>query len=252
MRTLAPRPSKFRDEYYVTVYRLSRQGLGKARVAAALGIPRMTLDRWLARFPALKSAYLAGKEDRGPAADTFSHYVFNRLPPAARKLWAKLTKAHTSGGAADRVRKLLAGRGKEIRQHLWVHAYVANNFNKSRACEVTGTSYHALEKWVRHDPAFAELLDGHLREARKDFVENAVMDLVAARHPAVTVFAAKSVLKDRGYAPEKTVRHEGAVDHRHGGSVTVTQVLERLPVADRVKLLEEMDNIAALPPHPGE
>lgn len=77
---------------------------------------------------------------------------------------------------------------------------------KTAACEEAGITRVTLNNWEKADPDFAaQIADLASIERKKDFVEAALLKLVAAGDAAATIFASKCLNKDRGYVEKKEV-----------------------------------------------
>jgi hypothetical protein len=63
---------------------------------------------------------------------------------------------------------------------------------------------------VETDPEFAELVDEiHLH--KKDFFESKLVELVQSGDSSATIFANKTMNRDRGYGDKTTIEHTGTV-----------------------------------------
>lgn len=111
-------------------------------------------------------------------------------------------------------------------------------FNVAHACRVVGVSPQAVAAWRKKDPKFQRLMET-VKEAKKDFCDDALMDLVGARDPAAVIFVNKTLNRDRGYDQRVTVHMEGSVNQNHTISV------KELSVDAKRMLLEEMRAKAA-------
>lgn len=75
-----------------------------------------------------------------------------------------------------------------------------------KKCDVSIQSYY---NWMDSDPEFKAAID-NIKLQKCDFVESKLMKLVKDENPTAIIFAAKCLLKDRGYAER--------VEHVHKGS----------------------------------
>jgi transposase len=237
-------PAKWKDSYYVRAYRLAVEGATDGGVAAALGVSRVTFLKWKKRRKALRLALKWARGGLGKSrTQTFSDYVSGRLPDHLREVWDGLEKAEQHANPERRIEALLAGQGEDVRKHIFVHALVAANFNKAEACRRANVGYGTIRKWLA-DPVFVELMD-QVYEMKKDFIEGCLMGLVAQGDTTATIFASKTLNRDRGYDVKKTVEHVGTVSHAHFD-------FTELPVGLRKQILEwaEQNGKAhALPEH---
>lgn len=136
---------------------------------------------------------------------TFGHYVFKHLSEEAGKTWKELQFWADHEDGQTQIRKIMDGKGKKLRQELFIHALVSTHYDMSRALSLTGLPKTTLEHW-RDDLQFAQLFD-EIQWHKKNFFEKAMMDLVAERNPLATVWVNKTVNADRGYSEKIQVQH---------------------------------------------
>lgn len=213
-KTVKRKPVRWRNSFYVKAYMMAVEGMKDGKIAAALGVSRVTFLKWKKGDKALRWSLKQARRRLGKnRAATFSDYVNNRLPEHLRPLWVQLEATDTQSNPERRIEALLAGHGEDVRKHLWVHAFVSSNFNKAEACRRANVSYKTLGNWLQ-DEEFVQLCD-QLFEMKKDFVDGCLMGLVAQGDTSATIFAAKALLKDRGYDTKQVVEHTGSVRHSH-------------------------------------
>lgn len=203
---------KWRDSYYVKAYLLALEGRKDGAVADALGVARDTFLSWKRDRKALRHALRLARGGKGKA-QTFGEYVSGRLPAHLKAIWDGIEVAEQRDNPERRIEALLAGQGENVRKQIFVHALVSANFNKAEACRRANVGYSTVRKWMA-DPVFVELMD-QVHEMKQDFVEGCLMNLVGAGDTTATVFASKTLNRDRGYDSKKTIVHEGVVQHAH-------------------------------------
>lgn len=242
---------KWSDELYATIYELVKGGATRAATCQALGISVKTLEDWCEAKPALRATIARAREVRKaqpgstPDLGKFVEYCYKRLPDHLRPLWDDLMAADSDPNPERAIERLLASQGKRARQMLTVHALcTVANWNAAEACRRTGVTQPTWRRWVSEDPDFQELLL-NVREFKKDYLEGAFFNLVAAGDTAAILFGMKTLNADRGYNPRVTVQHQ------HEGSVLHTHVeLDKLPVdidTKRKLLAAIREQRAALP-----
>jgi hypothetical protein len=218
-----------------------------------LGVSRHTLKAWRKEYPALDQAIEDGRKHKERSAmngngamETITKYARSHMPAEVRKLWDKINAFWEEEDPEKRVDLLLEGQSKQIRQHLFLHALVMCNFNKHAAARKMNLSYPVVHAWCR-DEKFQQLV-GSIIEMKKDFVEGHLLGLIAQGDSPATIFAAKTLLRDRGYDPKMTIEHKGTVTHGH---VSLDKVLEKLDVASQKKILAAIRQTGtkALPAH---
>lgn len=212
----APQKPKLSFENLLKLYELCRDGLKPSAIAAAMGIESSTLKKWRRDYPEIALAWNRGREagNKNKVGDAFLSYVHGRLPTDLQELWRDINGIDTQDSNAEkRIERLLEGKGKRIRQSLFIHAMVATNFNRAEACRKVNLSYDAVTNWLRTDAEFARLMD-MVTEMKKDFCESALMGLVSQGDTSAVIFTNKTLNKDRGYDPKVTVKHEGTINHQ--------------------------------------
>lgn len=230
----------WKDSYYVKAYRLALEGRKDGGVAAALGVSKSTFLRWKRTRKALRQALRLARGGEASNTQTFSEYVSGRLPAHLKSIWDGVERADQSDNPERRIEALLAGQGEAVRKQVFVHALVSSNFNKAEACRKANVSYSAVRKWMV-DPLFVDLMD-QVHEMKQDFVEGCLMGLVGQGDTTATVFASKTLNRDRGYDTKKTIVHEGVVKHAHFD-------IAQLPLDLRKQIMEWADSngFTALP-----
>jgi hypothetical protein len=233
------------DLYIVRIYELARSGLSMKETAAALGVQYETLRGWYRGKPAVRDAVERARAGRAPGgtggAERFFEYVYRRLPPDLQDLWDQIEEADKEPNPVRRLESLMADRGVRARQHLWMHAFVSSCFNTSEACRKLNVTVDVVDAWKK-DPAFLRLI-GQVMEMKKDFVEGGLLTLIADGDTQATIFAARTLLRERGYDPKVTVVHQGGVLHGH---VDIDDLA--LDADTKRKMLAAMRNGNAPPP----
>jgi hypothetical protein len=201
------------DDNYVKAYILARSVTTKERIAKGLGVTKLTLMRWMKAKPALRKAIAMGRGQEG-SAKTLSDWVYARLPPEVQVIWNRINKYEKVKNGVARIEAMLENTGKQARQQLFLHAYIVGGFNVSEACRKTNTCRKVWEQWYKTDPDFHTIMDEML-EHKKNFMEGALMDLIAMRDTSAVIFANKTFNADRGYAPKMQLDVKGEINHTH-------------------------------------
>lgn len=230
------RKSKWRDEYCALAFRMAKAGESDDAIRQAMGVCPQTFLSWKAKRPEFAKMLEEGREG---AKEGFSSYVYNRLPPELRDFWSTLVKLEEQGSGENYRRACHLDVHRMDRfsvreqQRLYVQAFVHCNFIASRARAMCGLSLQTVERWIKTDPEFVRILD-ELDEAKRDFCEWALMDLVERRETAAVIFANRTLNRGRGYS-EKIV-----VDVRGEDKVALEE-LKALTVEQRRMLVEAME-----------
>ena len=93
-------------------------------------------------------------------------------------------------------------------QATWLDAYAKLSFNISEVCRACGISRSRFRDWEIRDKEFAQAYKD-AKEAKKDFIENKLMENIANGDTQSIIFACKTQLKDRGYVEKQQVEHSG-------------------------------------------
>lgn len=234
------KPSKWKDSNYVTAYCLAKDGASDGAIAKALGVTTVTFNKWLSENEALAKAVCEGRSASETKQGIYD-YIYDRLPRRVQDLWDRIEgvdKMSTSDPVEKldkRRRRRALDREVELvqttdKQRLFVYAYVACNFNKSEACRKTGIALPTVLKWST-DPQFKQFLD-QVKEAKKDFFEDALVSLVKSGDSAATIFVNKTINRDRGY------NDRVAIDVNHKVEYSIEEL--GLSVEQKRALLEKM------------
>lgn len=210
--------NRWKDEYYVEVYRLARQGMANVHIAARLGIQLPSFKKFLEEKPALKEALKEARDAAGNA-EAFKDYIYGLLPFKLKKIWDRINEVEEDDDAFEKTKKILSGKGTQVLQHLFLYAIVQCNFNKSEACRKVGVEARKLRRWML-DPEFQELLN-EIHEHKKNFFESKLVELVGRGDTTATIFVNKTINKDRGYGEKSSVdvTVNGQITHAHSLSL---------------------------------
>jgi hypothetical protein len=210
------------DDYYVKAYRLAATGLRNDRLAGALGVSLKTLERWLREKPSFRSAVEDARKDvKGRPEETFRQYVYNRLPDDLKEVWDRIEEAdRDKRRLGDKELKELLSRagGRYARMQLFLHAYVHYNFNASEAMRALNLPAGEVNKWVRHEPRFKELL-AEIDRHKRNLFEGALVGLVKNGDTAAILFANRTLNRDRGYNDKQDIDVNVKATHDHKHSV---------------------------------
>lgn len=210
------RKTKWKNRYYIDIYRFAAQGLTDEQIAQALAININTWIMWKKKRPSIRYALeqARDKESRR-SVKSYMNYVYEQLPENLQELWLKIQAIEDEPNAIARIEKILEGGGKYARMQMFLHALVAYNFNPSRAMRAVNISKKTLDAWINMEPGFADLID-EMTQHKKNFAEEALFKLVAKGDPNAVIFVNRTLNKDRGYADNKlTIEHTGEVKHAH-------------------------------------
>lgn len=212
--------TNFLAEYYVRAYRLAKDGMSNTAIAKNLGVDVSVFAKWLAKKPALAKAVEEGRAESGKDGyRDFRKFAYGRMTPQARKLWDRLEEVEKlDEGKSRRERhdafcELVATQGMRLRQQLFLHSLVSSNFQVTMACRRVGIAVTEVREWMTEDRPFAELVGG-INACKKDFFESSLINLVRNGDTAATIFANKTINRDRGYGEKVQVDIRGEIDHK--------------------------------------
>jgi hypothetical protein len=210
MGVLSHNALKWDDRFYVKAYQLACSGMTDEKISKAIGVKNATFAKWVKERPALSEA-LEQARSRGAGTRAFMRLVGQKIPDDLKPLWEELS-SDDHDKRAQAYKDVKQG-DKRRAQHLFVHAFIACNFNENKAEDMTGIHAVTVAAWKRNDQHFKGLME-HIRECRKDFVENALMEKIYEGDTACIIMANKTLNKDRGYDSRITVDVQGEVEHR--------------------------------------
>lgn len=203
-------PFKFTAKMVFFIYDLYKSGKTDQEVALMLGLNHATYIRRRDAHPGAANAAKYGrrayKKEKEHRAD-FDDIVLGKLPHELRDIWAMLKKEAKKPTGLQPIQHMEM-RQKQI---LWVHAWIKFRFNIQRACAFLQIPARTVQLW-KEQASFKKLMEG-MMEVKKDFVEDNLLGLIQQRNPLATVFAAKTLLRDRGYGEKTEV--VGSIEHKH-------------------------------------
>ncbi len=212
--------TKYKPEYVIRIYEFAKNGMTDGQIADALGVKKLCMVKWKKDRPEVAEALRKGREtkDSITATQSFLDHVYGRLPDDLKALWDEIHDCDNDQiGDVARLEKLLKGKPERTKQHLFLYALVACNFNATEACRKLYMPAKIVENWCYNDSGFAKIIEG-VHKCKEDFFESALIQLVKNGDSAATIFAAKTLLRGRGYADKTTVdvNVSGQVNHAHG------------------------------------
>lgn len=238
--------TKWNDRLYVKVYELAKSGLSESAIASAIGTTKATLSKWKSERPALRDAIKQAKQDSTLKTPDIKEYIYKRLPSHLQDLWDEIDECEKEENGLLRAQALIEKQSKVTRQHFFLYALVDGNFNLSEACRKVCISRSTLERWIKDDPDFSELID-EIHWHKKNFFEGHLCKLIRQGDSSATIFANRTFNKDRGYGD--SLNFKGKVEHDHKGKVEHDHIhqhvdldsLEGFPIEAKIQLLDAME-----------
>jgi len=233
-------PIKWKEENYVRIYQLALEGHNGKSIAELLGVKYATYMIWRKKYPAIKKVIKEAKSSKSCKSrnevEKFHEAYYQQLRPELRELWEEINACEQETNGIQRIEAIFEGRGDHVRQHLFLYALTAYNFNMNKACRSVGISHHTLNRWIEEDHRFPELLDD-IHWYKKNYYENALIGLVQSGDTAAILFVNKTINRDRGYGEKVDVNVKGRIDHAHV-HVNVDEL--DLPLETRKQILQAM------------
>lgn len=229
---------KFKAEFYVEAYILAKSGFADTSIAAALKVGLPTFKNWLSYKKALKIALDRGRKDANVSGvSIFFNYVYKHLPEELMEIWQEINPEPGQTTNFEKLQDLLSGQSERGKQQLYFHALVHCNFNASEAASMVGLSKSHVTSWIRKDQEFAKLVES-FHEFKKDFFEGSLVRLVKDRDSSATIFANRTINRDRGYGEKTTIDVNNT-------SLNVNINIEelQLPLEVRKIILEAMERL---------
>ncbi len=206
--------SKWKDVYIFRAYDLARSGLKDLKIAGILGINASTLTDWKGRKKLFRMALKKGRKGfrrAGEASPTFSNYVYQRLSKPMKEAWDRINALDEKKAGVEKIEQILDAGGKTMRQHLFLYSWTVNNFSLSVALRQVNISRSTFENWKKHDSDFADLVD-EINWHKKNFFEDHLSNLIADGDTSATIFANRTINRDRGYNEKVEMDVKGSVD----------------------------------------
>jgi hypothetical protein len=203
-----------------------------------------TIRKWKRKYPFFKKAMEQGRYLRSLRnADSIQEWVIGRLTPKARDVWDSIMFWQEHREEYERIHGVISTQTEHIRQRVWLHAFVKCKFSMSAACKLTGISYHAVKLWKQNGD-FKKMVD-EILNMQGDFIEEALMDLVAARDTGAVIFASRTKNRDRGYGDKLDINQtiSGTVNVNH--TYSMERLMRKLSTGALVELREAYAELKA-------
>lgn len=236
--------AEWNREMIFRAYEMARSGATLNKICNTIGISRQTVRTWRIRgerktfFAAID---YARKMRDSSSTGKFLNYVYKQLPGELQALWEEIVNIHedqTVTKKFDKIEALLRKKGKRARQHLFIHSWVMSNFNASEACRKVNISRATFQNWME-EANFRDLID-EVHFHKKNFVEGGLMSLIEQGDTSATIFANRTLNRDRGYNEKVEVEHT----HQHSiATFNVEQVLDRVNAAAKREILQAIRDI---------
>jgi len=193
----------FKPKYVVDIYRMAIQGMTEKRIAKELKVSSTGFSYWKKLHPSVRYALKTAKEDMKKGnLDDWMEYIKGRLPPKLQEFWNELCAFDNDTTGYGKIQRLMKTKGVRVQQQMLLYSILTCGFNLSKALRKVGISRTTFTRWLETDIQFMELIK-EVQEIKKDFFEEGLIRLVRAGDSPATIFANRTLNRDRGYA-EKT------------------------------------------------
>ncbi len=201
----------------------------------------VALRKWKRKYPFFDYAIKEGRRIRTlrNTGDSIQEWVIGRLTPKAREVWDSIMFWQEHRDEYVKIRQVMAGQTEHIRKMVWLHAFVKSRYTISGACRLVGVSRQKVDQW-RADGEFGRMVK-EIIDMQGDFIEEALMDLVAARDTGAVIFASRTKNRDRGYGDKIDINHTGKVSHEH--EFKMDRLLQMVSTSAQAELVEAMEKI---------
>lgn len=216
---------------YVEFHEFTKAGHTVEECAELMGVGYSTLRLWLEQKPELQKIMtqaIANRNHDG-SVDRVIEFVYNRLPENLQEYWSKLEEFDKQPNAQKAIESLFKDTGKAARQHLFLYALIAHNFNPSVAMRKVNISKTTLDNWSL-EPEFCDLIK-EINYHKLNFAEGCLTRLMVKGNPQVTMFVNRC-LNDK-YNPVKKTKDES--DNK--GATVVTINVNEMSIEAKRELL---------------
>jgi hypothetical protein len=213
------------------VYRAFLRSDDAEVIAAELAMTSEAIKQAITSDYEFREAAEAARADRLPA-------VFEDMDESAKAVWDALAGRDTPDDIRQQALLALSHGGKREQQRLLGWGLMCNHFDLNSALRALKIPQSTYKKWL-NDPEFAELIVS-IQNAKKQFVEGKLFQLIAHGDSRATIFAAERLMRD-SYGQKIEV--SGSVSHEHS-----TLDLSRLSIGLRMQIMEELRDSGMVDP----
>jgi hypothetical protein len=203
--------ASFKIKYVIDIYALAREGLNDKTIGKHFGLTPAGFCGWKKTKASVRYALKRARSDRlKTKAIDWTAYIRNKIPPKLIPIWDDITEYEREENGYAKIKLLLNGKSKRVRQHLLVYALLACGFNVTKALSKTAISRKTFDYWLENDPDFCALIN-EVELTKKDFFEEGLINLVKQGDSPATIFANRTMNRDRGYNESLDVRSSATI-----------------------------------------
>lgn len=197
----------------------------------ALGITPEAYDALYAECGAFKEAVENGESCRANSTET---KILESLSPEALTIWRDLKDIENQDKHVI-AQLALAKGGDVMRQRMLALGLVETNFQVSRCLKLLKITKREMDKWLRDDPEFQELV-AEIQFAKRNYAEDALFRLVGEGSEKAVLFANERLNREQ-YGNE--IKVSGEIAHTSG---TLDLAALDLPPALESAILDHLQN----------
>lgn len=205
--------TEWKPIWLVMIYKYARAGMSDLSIMKTLGIASVTWHRWMRVEGHMKPELAEALQiARSETSQTLADYMFRRLPEPVKDVWSRMVAWEEEPNGIVKIEQILSDHGVAVRQQLFLHALMSSSYSPSWACAKVNIDHTTYELWIDKDPNFAQMVKD-IEWHKKNFFEECLTDLVAARDTTAVIFANKTINRDRGFGQHVNVEVSGTVMH---------------------------------------
>lgn len=226
---------KLTDEEKFIVYDMAKDGARSSAILDTLSLNNVNTGKIKQEIKKIVKTVAEKRLNIINNKDSLKNYIYGVLPEECRELWDRLESVNSNSighvASPEMIEAILQGKGKLIKQQLFLQAMISTCYNLTQACKMLNITTNQVKIWAK-DEDFRRLL-AEVQYHKKNFFESSLIRLVASGDSAATIFVNKTLNRDRGYAEKINIDHKH--EHTH---VTVDDL--QLPLEVRKTILKAM------------
>jgi hypothetical protein len=235
---------KYSPEHAIPAAVLAYAGCNDAEICRHLKMTDFTIRKWRKKYPFFKKALEQGRYLRTLRnTDSMQEWVIGRLTPKAKEVWESIMFWQEHEDEYGKIKQVIGHQTEHIRQRVWLHAFIRCKFSMSAACKLVGVSRQVVDQW-RLNGDFKRMVD-EILEMQGDFIEEALMDLVAARDTGAVIFASRTKNRDRGYGDRLDINQTVNQNVNIQNSYQLEKLMSMVSVSAVAELSEAMEKLDA-------
>ncbi len=234
----------YQKTFPITAAVLAYAGRKNSEIQRYFKVADVTFQKWQKKRPFLAFALKEGRALRASQnTDKLDEWIISKLTPQSREVWESLMFWQEHRDAGEKLAGITKPLTLAMKQRIFLYALIRGRFSVSAACSVTGIPRRTVDSW-KIQGKFKDLFD-EVMTMQNDFIEEALMDLVAMRDTGAVIFASRTKNKERGYGDKLEINQNisGTINVQH--AFKLDKLMGMLSVRCRAELVEAMDKVEA-------